>query len=71
VAEALKGRHAIQRGVMEEREERGKWLVRWKDLNGVPHERKFDTSDESHAFFLGLVNATREQLTEQRREWDY
>lgn len=69
MAEALKGRHAIMKGVMEETEERGKYLVRWKDLNGAPHERKFDTNDESHAFFVELVNATRAQLAQQREEW--
>jgi hypothetical protein len=71
MAESLKGRHAIMKGVMEETEERGKYLVRWKDMNGSPGERKFDTVEESHAFFLDLVNATRAQLAQQRREGEY
>ena len=56
------------KGMMEETEERGKYLVRWKDMNGSPGERKFDTVDESHAFFLDLVNRTRAEL--HRRNMD-
>lgn len=59
MAEALKGRKAIQRGTLEEFEERGKWIVRWKDLDGVPREKQFDSVDESHLFFCGLLDATR------------
>jgi hypothetical protein len=56
--------HAIQKGTIEEVEYRGKWLVRWKDLKGSVIQRKFDTTDESHPFFLACVNKQRETLKE-------
>jgi hypothetical protein len=54
--------YAIRRGEIEEVLHRGKWLVRWKDLNGIVVQRKFATVDESHPFFLECVNRLREQL---------
>ena len=59
MAETLKGRHAITRGTIEQFEERGKWIVRWKEADGTPHERQFATVDESHPFFLEVLEAAR------------
>ena len=59
MSETLKGRHAISAGTLEEFEERGKWVVRWKQSTGVSHEKKFASVDESHTYFLECVEAQR------------
>jgi hypothetical protein len=58
--------HAIMSGTIEETSYRGKWLVRWKDLNGGTIQRKFATVDESHDFFLQCVDMLRADLRAQR-----
>lgn len=62
----LPGTDAITRGTIEEVPYRGKWLVRWKDQSGVVLQRKFDSVDESHEFFLVCVNQARAAARESR-----
>jgi hypothetical protein len=62
----LPNTHAIQKGVIEEVSYRGKWLVRWKDAHGSVIQRKFETVDESHPFFLECVEKQRALLRADR-----
>lgn len=60
----LRGTKGISRGNIEMDEYKGRWLVRWKDLDGYAHREFFplDAGDTAHAKFLEVVNTIREQI---------
>jgi hypothetical protein len=50
---------AITRGTIEMHEYRGKWLVRYKDLDGNVYRDTYETADVGFPVFLKYVDQCR------------
>lgn len=64
----LPGTDAIPKGQIESTRYRGKFLIRYRNMDGYTTQRIFESADESHDFFLICIERLKREIEERRSQ---